>query len=325
MAQPRRRKPLSARPQNARGGRDPVFEYLKHDNSERERLEGTRLLYVGCTRAIRSLHLLACINRDEKKGHLKAPGSAALLAGIWPSVLHHQESDWCHWLEAEAPLLNQDEASRDHNYLLRLPNQWKPQAMPRQEWLAQYRMPDYQPKTEEEDNIPELGQVALRWLKHAGTVAHETLATIAETNINDWTPSKLEAQRPLWQLRLKQLGLSATSLDRAAEKVEIAVRNSLNCPTGRWLLDGSLRESACELELHSGGRQLRRSIVDRTFIDNEGTRWIVDYKTAEPSGEESQEEFIAAQLEQYRNQLENYRKLFYARGSGIFGVRCIFH
>ncbi|GAA5444700.1 recBCD enzyme subunit RecB [Microbulbifer sp. NBRC 101763] len=307
-------------PKNERGGRDPVFEYLKHDNSERERLEGTRLLYVGCTRAIRSLHLLACINRDEKKGHLKAPGSAALLAGIWPSVLHHQEGDWCHWLEAEEPLLNQDEASRDHDYLLRLPDQWQPQAMPRQEWLAQYRMPDYQPKTEEEDNIPELGQVALRWLKHAGTVAHETLATIAETNINDWTPSKLEAQRPLWQLRLKQLGLSATSLDRAAEKVEIAVRNSLNCPTGRWLLDGSLRESACELELHSGSRQLRRSIVDRTFIDNEGTRWIVDYKTAEPSGEESQEEFIAAQLEQYRDQLENYRKLFYARGER--NIRC---
>ncbi|WP_413665592.1 hypothetical protein ACG1BZ_10530 [Microbulbifer sp. CNSA002] len=114
--------------------------------------------------------------------------------------------------------------------------------------------------------------------------------------------------------------LSATSLDRAAEKVEIAVRNSLNCPTGRWLLDGSLGESACELELHSGGRQLRRSIVDRTFIDNEGTRWIVDYKTAEPSGEESQEEFIAAQLEQYRNQLENYRKLFYARGER--NIRC---
>jgi len=53
--------------------------------------------------------------------------------------------------------------------------------------------------------------------------------------------------------------------------------------------------------------------VYRTFIENEGTRWIVDYKTAEPSGEEIQEEFVAAQL-------ENYCKLFYAREE--LNIRC---
>ncbi|MCW8128312.1 UvrD-helicase domain-containing protein [Microbulbifer halophilus] len=307
-------------PKSARGDSDPVFDFLKHDNSERERLEGTRLLYVGCTRAIRSLHLLAAIKRDEKKGTLKAPGSAALLAGIWPSIPQHEDSDWCHWLEAPEETGEDTGHNSDRDYLLRLPQEWQAPAMPKREWLAEYRTPDYRPPESEEPNIPELNQVVQRWLRHAGTVAHETLATIAESGPQDWNAERLRQQRPLWQLRLSQLGLYGTGLEQAKEKVEQAIANTLACQTGRWLLDASHRESACELELHSGGRQLRRSIVDRTFIDAEVTRWIVDYKTAEPTEGEDRETFVATQLENYRGQLEAYRKLFYARGERK--IRC---
>ena len=313
-------------PKSARGDSDPLFDYLKHDNNERERLEGTRLLYVGCTRAIRSLHLLACINRDEKKGNLKAPGSAALLAGIWPSILQNEQEEWCQWLEAPEIQSEEQRTRGDYDYLLRLPQNWQVPAMPKQDWLAQYRTPDYQPAETDEPNVPELGQVALRWLRHAGTVAHETLATIAETDVREWNYERVQQQRPLWQLRLSQQGLYGSGLEKAREKVEQAVTNALACETGRWLLDCTHKESACELELHSGGRQLRRSIVDRTFIDSHGAndengvRWIVDYKTAEPHAEQSEADFIAEQLERYRGQLEAYRKLFYARGER--NIRC---
>ncbi|WP_323844477.1 UvrD-helicase domain-containing protein [Microbulbifer magnicolonia] len=311
-------------PKSARGDSDPLFDYLRYDNSERERLEGTRLLYVGCTRAIRSLHLLACVKRDEKKGQLKAPGAAALLAGIWPSIPAHEESDWCHWLEAPETDEPGAERGTDRDYILRLPIDWQVPPMPSQDWLAEYRMPDYQPEQAAEatapDNLPEMGRVALRWLRHAGTVAHETLATIAQSDLDDWNNAHLQQLRPLWQLRLAQLGLHGSGLEKAREKVEQAVTNALKCETGRWLLDSSHSESACELELHSGGRQLRRAIVDRTFIDAHGVRWIVDYKTAEPGAEENPEGFIATQLERYRGQLESYRKLFYARGER--NIRC---
>jgi len=312
-------------PKSARGDSDPLFDYLKHDNNERERLEGTRLLYVGCTRAIRSLHLLACVKRDEKNGDLKAPGAAALLAGIWPSIRQNETSDWCHWLEAPESAVETEQRMGDRDYLLRLPQDWQVPAMPQQAWLARYRMPDYQARENDEANIPELGQAALRWLRHAGSVAHETLATIAKTSIAEsdlaaWNAPQVQRQRPLWQLRLSQLGLYGSGLEKAREKVEQAITNTLACDTGRWLLDGSHRESACELELHSGGRQLRRAIVDRTFIDENGARWIVDYKTAEPAEGESAEDFIATQLERYRGQLEAYRKLFYARGER--NIRC---
>lgn len=307
-------------PKSARGDSDPLFDYLTYDNSERERLENTRLLYVGCTRAIRSLHLLACVKRDKKSGQLKAPGPATLLAGIWPTIKQEEGNGWCHWLEAQENRGQQTQAAEDYNYLLRLPHTWEIPEIPKRNWLARYRMPDYQPREEEEPNCPELGQVRRRWLRHAGTVAHQTLAAIAQSDLSDWTREQIDRQRPLWQLRLTQLGLYGEGLEKAKAKVEQAVTNTLSCETGRWLLNRNHRESACELELHSGGRQLRRSIVDRTFIDENGVRWIVDYKTAEPDTDQSEEDFIAEQLEQYRGQLERYRKLFYARGERK--IRC---
>ncbi|WP_346836483.1 UvrD-helicase domain-containing protein [Microbulbifer sp. SAOS-129_SWC] len=315
-------------PKSARGDADPLFDFLRYDNNERERLEGTRLLYVGCTRAIRSLHLLGCIQRDEKKGTLKPPGNAALLTGIWPSVEREQENDWCHWLEAPEEQAQGDQHYASRDYLLRLPADWQAPAIPQREWLTQYRMPDYRAAATDDPeapaNIPaDMGQVAVRWLRHAGTVAHETLATIAssaDTDVSQWNRERVLQQRPLWQLRLKQLGLYGSGLEKAREKVEQAITMTLDCDTGRWLLDNRHRESACELELHSGGRQLRRSIVDRTFIDGDGVRWIIDYKTAEPAGSEAQPDFVAAQLEKYRGQLENYRKLFYAKGER--NIRC---
>jgi ATP-dependent exoDNAse (exonuclease V) beta subunit len=151
-------------------------------------------------------------------------------------------------------------------------------------------------------------------------VAHETLANIAESDLQQWDSARIESLRALWQLRLSQLGLSGSGLQQALEKVEQAVRSALACDTGRWLLDPTHRDSACELELHSGGQQLRRNIIDRTFVDEQGQRWIVDYKTAEPASGENQDTFIAAELERYRAQLEGYRKLFYQRGER--NIRC---
>ncbi|MBN8431434.1 UvrD-helicase domain-containing protein [Microbulbifer salipaludis] len=308
-------------PKSPHSGKDPLYSYVKHDNSERERLEGTRLLYVGCTRAIHSLHLLACVKSSDKKNEdYKAPSAASLLACIWPTLSDNQDSPWCHWLENEAP--TQQPEYRDHSYLLHLPEDWQPSALPREDYLARYRMGDFQRDDSEEANLPELGQVQQRWFRHAGTVAHETLATLTESPARLATPAQqlIEELRPLWQLRLGQLGLNGRSLEKAQEKVEQAIVRTLDCETGRWLLDSKHADSAAELELHSGGRELRRSIIDRTFIDAKGSRWIIDYKTAEPAAAESVETFLANQLEQYRHQLENYRRLFYQRGEK--SVRC---
>ena len=60
-----------------------------------------------------------------------------------------------------------------------------------------------------------------------------------------------------------------------------ALENALADPQGRWIL-GAHRDAACELELSALiDNSVVRVKLDRTFIDEQGTRWIVDYKTSE--------------------------------------------
>ena len=51
-------------------------------------------------------------------------------------------------------------------------------------------------------------------------------------------------------------------------------------------------------------------VVDRTFIDKEGVRWIIDYKSSEPPPHQTMEDFIGEQIELYSGQLNRYRRLF---------------
>jgi hypothetical protein len=91
-----------------------------------------------------------------------------------------------------------------------------------------------------------------------------------------------------------------------------ALGNALEEPRGRWLL-GPQRESHNEYRLTALIEEERRTLViDRTFTDSDGKRWIVDYKTSSHEGADV-EGFLEREKERYRAQLERYAK---ALGAG---------
>ncbi|MDQ2994007.1 MAG: PD-(D/E)XK nuclease family protein, partial [Pseudomonadota bacterium] len=47
-------------------------------------------------------------------------------------------------------------------------------------------------------------------------------------------------------------------------------------------------------------------VIDRTFIDTEGQRWIIDYKTSQPAEGTAHIDFIESAQQHYREQLELY-------------------
>jgi ATP-dependent exoDNAse (exonuclease V) beta subunit len=49
-------------------------------------------------------------------------------------------------------------------------------------------------------------------------------------------------------------------------------------------------------------------VIDRSFVDDQGRRWIVDYKTSSHEGA-GLDEFLDRELERYRPQLERYAEL----------------
>jgi hypothetical protein len=110
------------------------------------------------------------------------------------------------------------------------------------------------------------------------------------------------------------LGVPDALQAHAVERVVNAVQNTLQDRRGRWILgiDTTQREAASELALSGvfGGRVIN-SVIDRSFLDQEGVRWIVDFKTSTHEGG-GRDEFLLSEVERYRSQLEHYARLMRA-------------
>jgi len=112
--------------------------------------------------------------------------------------------------------------------------------------------------------------------------------------------------KPAFTSALKRLGVAGGDLEWAARRVVDALINMTRDERGRWLLAHEHRDSHNEYALTGiyQGRIINIKI-DRTFIDAQGVRWVVDYKTGSHEGAD-REAFLDRELERYRAQLEKY-------------------
>ena len=119
---------------------------------------------------------------------------------------------------------------------------------------------------------------------------------------------------PTFGLRVEQLlrrhGVTDQDMGIAQHRVAQALARVAADERGRWVLSGEHAESACVLPLTALiDGQLRHLIIDRTFVDEAGTRWIIDYKTGTHSGG-GLEHFLDEEEDRYREQLQRYVAAF---------------
>ena len=70
---------------------------------------------------------------------------------------------------------------------------------------------------------------------------------------------------------------------------------------GRWIFSPSHREAQSELALTGiASGSLTNVIIDRTFVDEKGTRWVIDFKTSEPGEGERLADFLQQEAETAR-------------------------
>mgnify|MGYP003866091743 CR=1 FL=1 len=145
--------------------------------------------------------------------------------------------------------------------------------------------------------------------RHIGTQTHRVLQQLV---INRSLYGELESFvqfHPAWRNQLKQLGVPDAQCDEAVNRVEQLLCNTLADATGRWILDPTHQQSECELPISfNNGFQTLHLIIDRTFVDKRGVRWIIDYKTAEVGEGESFAEFLNMEEKRYRKQLTLYSR-----------------
>ena len=74
---------------------------------------------------------------------------------------------------------------------------------------------------------------------------------------------------------------------------------------GRWILQHA-RQDVREYALtgHVQG-EVARVVFDRSFVDDQGVRWVIDYKTSQHIGG-GLEQFLDREVERYRPQLQRY-------------------
>jgi ATP-dependent exoDNAse (exonuclease V) beta subunit len=91
-------------------------------------------------------------------------------------------------------------------------------------------------------------------------------------------------------------------------RVRQALINTLNDSRGRWILNRH-HEGRSEYALTGVYRGAVVNVVlDRSFVDEDGVRWIIDYKTGHHEGRDL-DEFLDREQERYRDQLERYAEL----------------
>jgi ATP-dependent exoDNAse (exonuclease V) beta subunit len=134
-------------------------------------------------------------------------------------------------------------------------------------------------------------------------------------------PSKasIQSQRDFYEYQLRRHGVPEGDLQRAAAVVLEALTRAVSSDRGRWIFAPEHSESRSEWALTgiAGGR-LTNVVIDRSFIDANGTRWVIDFKTSRHEGG-GLDAFLEQEMDRYRPQLETYVAL--ARGMGTAPVR----
>lgn len=288
-------------PPQAKGeDHDPIHQWLKQLEQRRADLERGRLLYVAATRAKYDLHLFGSVDINSKD-EIKPPKKGTLLNLLWHAVSH--EFERC---SHSASVLHDDSSN---SYLLRrLPINWKvPDITASAKGLNVQQIVAVNDEPIEFDWVSETG-------RHVGTVVHAELELLMNSSLEQRLQWNAASRRAFINVMLTEQGVPETLRQAACNRVIAAIENVLTHEKGRWLIgmNDDIQDASNELAL-SGvvDGVIVNCVLDRTFIDANGTRWIVDFKTSTHEGSDL-EVFLQSEEQRYRLQLQRYATLMRA-------------
>ncbi len=282
---------------------DPLHSWIEAAGRDKDRLEQDRLLYVACTRARQSLHLVGHVAVSADGEKLNAPPRTALLSGIWPSLEAEYATAFAAREPGTAPPPARTAADFRRPRLRRLPDGLRLPAVP-----ALPGGDDAAARAEAQQPVQYYWVGAIT--RQAGTITHRWLQRIADGRV----PASVAAGDLLPASRrwAADLGVPAPDVDAVCERAQAAVMRVVADARGRWLLEGEGHAELPVTGLWNG--RIESIVIDRVRIDEEGIHWIVDYKSSTHEGGDLAG-FLVQEQERYRPQLAKYAAL-YARLTG---------
>ena len=270
---------------------DPIHAYLRSVENRKGSFEAGRLLYVAATRARKRLHLLGRLAPGRSN-----PPSGSFLSLLWPAVSPFFSPTTSQ--PAQPVVVDQAEGRRGFQ---RLATDWQ--------------LPTPPPGITGVAEKPALGEEAMvfDWagetIRMIGVVVHRFLAVMADNQQEAWDEKRVRESHPVFAQHLVRLGIAKGEEGEGAQQVAEALINTLRDPRGQWILDSGHRDAHSEYALTGvvEGQKIR-AVLDRTFIDAAGIRWIIDFKTSTHEGG-NRERFLDNEQIRYQNQLMRYAAL----------------
>jgi ATP-dependent helicase/nuclease subunit A len=289
----------------------PIYDYINSTDKAKQSYEDARLLYVATTRTKKTLHLIGHAGVKEKKEELTCEAqSRSLLGHLWPTVKSfyemHMPTSLTKNEEETIVLINQENR--------RLKKNWKQPDIPAAiSW-----------QHAEEDNDAERELIEFEWAgettKHIGSVVHGAIQCIAEQGLEKWTSDYIELEKLGFDIALKQLGVPENERDAAVDRVIRALSNMIQDERGQWILSKEHEKQKNEFAITGVvDNKITNAVLDRTFVDKEGCRWIIDYKTSRHEGGNI-EQFLDHEQERYSEQLNKYATLMKQLGEN--NIKC---
>lgn len=278
---------------------DPIYAYVRNQHQQQLDYESARLLYVAATRAKQELHFVGSLQDKELE-----PASGSFLGMLWPVLAEQflesevvgqaQTDNITVYVNTSYPLLRRVlpphsggrvEAEQPAQYVLPIHNRGR-----EDEFSTVSPAPACGGSVERSETKGEFKQQ-----KILGTLIHKSLQLLSEG-----VPlAQLEAR---WAAELTQHFIPLKQQPPLLEQISRAIHNTLEDSRGQWILNPNHREGYAEfaMSLHID-KEVQHIVIDRTFIDEHNTRWIIDYKTTE------QVDNVVAR---YQQQLNTYAQAF---------------
>ena len=290
---------------NARGDNldDALYNHLKREQRLKSQLENTRLLYVGATRAVKRLMLLANLQENVAKqaasDSLKAPAENSLLYSLWPKLKHQVKRLELN-LETQ-PSAQQTLALQETVKSRRLSCDWLPPTYPRCDLLAPYRGHEYnahntiQSEANNQDISADLVRLAQEATRRQDCL-QQLLLGLCQQGSAYWLTAEAAVLESLIHRYMRQAGCNPAQIIEAKGMAEI-INRVLQDEQGRWLLSNEHQQARTQWQLNQRlpNGDVNQLPIKRSFIAD-GQAWLIDFDLS-AAVEQRISEHTSAQLQ----------------------------
>lgn len=269
------------------GEADPTYCYLQRQAAKKSEHERLRLFYVAATRAKKNLHLFGIAYYQNG---WQIPAKQSFLGQVWNNVMPIFQSA----LEKKVGTLPQYIAKKHEPSPLR-------------------RLKDHYFDTIKFDTLNLFYEGNHIWWDRLDHTFASQIGIVIHKQLQYWSldSSLANVSEKAIKQNLLELGMSQRDKDNATLIVLEALKNIQHCEQARWIFDSKHQAIQTEYPLnYIVENQLKTAILDRTFIDEKGTRWIVDFKIHLRSMSD-RESFLSEAKQRHHAQLNHYAKLMY--------------